>query len=652
MGAFKFAAEYKNTDMIRLQILRTILIVLLSSLFALPLLAQENGTLVFHETFDQFNSVGGCDGVWGGFSPSPSMKKDGPDPDNTGWTYYDPSYIYRASKCMQIGTRDAQEIQWAKTPAIPLTGDATIVFRAAAWNTESEVVKIKIDTSSGKLSQSDFTLQKGVFKEYTVVLTGVKQSAKIKFSCTKKDVNRFFLDDVAVYASEAPDPSPEKQSPELSFTPAALSVNLGEEFEVPVLSNPHGLTGITYNSSSEQVAKVDAASGDLAIVGAGTTTITAKFSGNDAYEAGSASYTLTVKKPDAGGEEKPGGGDPSEEEFLTSSETISLTKKVDPSQPIKGHAATLKFVKLPTATFPPAWNETTNLLHVYAQNTITVSSPLKITGIKIVYMKTTTANVEKLHPNVGKCKYAVPFEKKYLAVVWSGESNEVVFTHTGSSGVFHLLRIEVTFSAPALTVPAIATREGYTTFYSDKSFIMPVGLEGTAVGYDGRELVMDWAYPSGSVVPASTPLLLRGKQGESYPTSVVTENADTPPAGNLLVGTLTDETPVGEGKYYLLTYSTINGEEVLGFYLKSPDGSAFVNKAGKACLRLAPDVNPSALKGFTVVGVPTAVEGVISETATQDRPVYTLSGRPVTPSLVKSLPAGVYIRDGKKFIVR
>ena len=60
------------------------------------------------------------------------------------------------------------------------------------------------------------------------------------------------------------------------------------------LTNGYSLT-ISYSSSDEDVATVDE-DGEVTIKGAGETTITATFAGDKDYEAGSASYTLTVSK--------------------------------------------------------------------------------------------------------------------------------------------------------------------------------------------------------------------------------------------------------------------------------------------------------------------------------------------------------------------
>lgn len=83
----------------------------------------------------------------------------------------------------------------------------------------------------------------------------------------------------------------------LAFPKESYQVNLGEDFPSPELYNPNGLA-VTYASENAEVATVDA-SGNVTIVGAGTTTISATSEETDKYAAGSASYTLTVIDPNA-----------------------------------------------------------------------------------------------------------------------------------------------------------------------------------------------------------------------------------------------------------------------------------------------------------------------------------------------------------------
>ena len=90
----------------------------------------------------------------------------------------------------------------------------------------------------------------------------------------------------------------QKISAAISFPQQEYTVSTKEAFEAPKASTtPEGLT-LTYSSSDETVAKVDAKTGAVTILKIGETTISAEFAGNDIYNAVSGSYKLTVVKAD------------------------------------------------------------------------------------------------------------------------------------------------------------------------------------------------------------------------------------------------------------------------------------------------------------------------------------------------------------------
>ena len=91
----------------------------------------------------------------------------------------------------------------------------------------------------------------------------------------------------------------------ISFTDETkeYEVNIGETFTAPTATaDVEGLT-VTYSSSDEDVATVNASTGAVTIVAAGETTITASTAATDTYNAGSASYTITVIDPNVPGSE-------------------------------------------------------------------------------------------------------------------------------------------------------------------------------------------------------------------------------------------------------------------------------------------------------------------------------------------------------------
>lgn len=80
-----------------------------------------------------------------------------------------------------------------------------------------------------------------------------------------------------------------------------FSVNLGDEFnDEPTATLEPAAAGsasdITYSSSDESVATVDATTGDVTIVGRGTCGIIAKFAGNENYKPCEAFYYITITR--------------------------------------------------------------------------------------------------------------------------------------------------------------------------------------------------------------------------------------------------------------------------------------------------------------------------------------------------------------------
>ena len=101
-----------------------------------------------------------------------------------------------------------------------------------------------------------------------------------------------------LYLETFDDAVPQKKDPELAFSPSLLTVEAGETFTTPTLSNPHDLP-VSYSatSSPDGFATVDASTGALSLgEGKGRATITATFAGNDEYKDGQASYTIIVRQ--------------------------------------------------------------------------------------------------------------------------------------------------------------------------------------------------------------------------------------------------------------------------------------------------------------------------------------------------------------------
>lgn len=120
-------------------------------------------------------------------------------------------------------------------------------------------------------------------------------STSPRFACYSSTMKKAYL-----YVEKTDDLIGEKDDVIMSFQPDAITLELGMEFTAPTFkSTPSALT-VTYTSSNPEVAEVNEETGEVNILGLGETTITATFAGNEDYNEGSASYTLTVIEPVVG----------------------------------------------------------------------------------------------------------------------------------------------------------------------------------------------------------------------------------------------------------------------------------------------------------------------------------------------------------------
>lgn len=145
-----------------------------------------------------------------------------------------------------------------------------------------------LQASTDGTSYADVESYTSLSSTQTIKINSLGENVRyIKWIYTKKSSGNVALGNIklAVYSNLT--------DPELSFEKPEYTAVYGEEFTAPTLTNQYSVT-VTYSSSNEDVATVDATTGAVTLVGAGETTITATSEANETYEAGSASYKLTV----------------------------------------------------------------------------------------------------------------------------------------------------------------------------------------------------------------------------------------------------------------------------------------------------------------------------------------------------------------------
>ena len=200
------------------------------------------------------------------------------------------------------------------------------------------------------------------------------------------------------------------------------------------------------------------------------------------------------------------------------------------------------------------------------------------------------------------------------------------------------------------------TDAGFATYYTDKAFVMPENVQGgivTKANNETSQLTVSYNYQPGTVVPAKTPIVLKGEKGDY--TVNYTTSEETVPAGNMLYGadnvdadgmTFVEGTNV---KYYKLA---LGNDGKCGFYWGAADGAAFEYTANRAFLAIDITDASQAPEGFSLDGDggTTGIDGVMNGNDDSQK-IYAVTGVYAGKSLDK-LPKGIYIVGGKKVAVK
>lgn len=200
------------------------------------------------------------------------------------------------------------------------------------------------------------------------------------------------------------------------------------------------------------------------------------------------------------------------------------------------------------------------------------------------------------------------------------------------------------------------TDAGFATYYTDKAFVMPENVQGgivTKANNETSQLTVSYNYQPGTVVPAKTPIVLKGEKGDY--TVNYTTSEETAPAGNMLYGadnvdadgmTFVEGTNV---KYYKLA---LGNDGKCGFYWGAADGAAFEYTANRAFLAIDITDASQAPEGFSLDGDggTTGIDDVMNGNDNSQK-IYTVTGVYAGKSLDK-LPKGIYIVGGKKVAVK
>lgn len=419
-----------------------------------------------------------------------------------------------------------------------------------------------------------------------------------------------------------------KGAPSLSFPEKSYTVEMGDVFSTPKLEGlPEGVTP-EYTSSNKEVATVDATTGEVKIVGVGTTTITVTSPNTDIYEEAMVSYELTVK--------------------LATSKEVTFDYSLADCDDTNG-TVTLTYDK-GGSTYPPKWysdKSKGNGKRFYAKNKLTITAKNRIRNIQFVCVPADNDKIYDITTKNTKLSAGVYNDENNTWDLSGANEKVVTFESNLSSGHFRIQKIIVTTDVSVGTI-SIATPEGFGTYYNSNSYILPEGL--TAFGYkeantDGT-LVKTEEFTGGDVVPANAALVVKGNTGD-YECYATDQAAAKTLEGNLLKGVAKATTvEKAEGfKRYVLT--TVNN--VLGFY-QTKSGNIKM-PANRAYLELT-KAQAQAVSFFQLDGETTGIENATATTKEAPKAIYTLSGVRLKVTTTQGLPAGAYVVNGKVVIVK
>lgn len=504
---------------------------------------------------------------------------------------------------------------FSSTPTLK-AGEQTLSDKTITWSSDNDKVAT-VDAATG-------------------TVTGV--------AAGKANITAKFAGDDTYKTSKASYEIIVKGAPSLSFPQTSYTVEMGDVFSTPKLEGlPEGVTS-AYTSSNKEVATVDAATGEVKIVGVGTTTITVTSPETGIYEGTTTSYELNVKA----------GIYKVVFDFTTNNWNLPTSYVKDKASYTNEAGYTITFGKSGNGhRFNKSDTAEPIPFLIFGKKDATLSLPafpFAVSKIKIFGNANASGRVQQ---NIFVGEEAVSTETKSakedhvyeIADAYQAAGNIYTIKVTNDNNT-RISKIVVYAKNEILAGSInIATEEGYGTFYTDKNYVLPQGLTAfayTSVNGD-NSLNKSEEYVAGDIVPANTAVVVKGAKG-SYNYYNTEEAATKTIEKNLLKGVTTDtriEATSGVKRYIL----TRADDGILAFY-RTNTGNINV-KANRAYLEVP---TAMAVASFSLEGSATGINNVVTTAAKQG--IYTIFGVRLNATTTKELPAGIYIVDGKKVIVK
>ena len=539
-----------------------------------------------------------------------------------------------------------------------LTNPISITFYVTRQSTNTSSSTWTIQTSTNGSNWTDVKqvsatdMAQGTWKEVTADLSSYKNVyVRIYYHGSTAVRN---IDDVQLVYR------PLKQVPELSWRETTIEMNIGETREIPDFICPEGVARTNMMSSNNDVVTFDAVQNPdntytilLVAQAVGTATITGYTDETSEYEAGEASFTVTVVDPthvevtatylfeqnttpvnDYGsGVTVTGGandyigddGEPTYRTWISDKVTLETDGKYRWKTNAQGNPlpTDLRFHNQDKAGKPQSYMK------------FSVPSGSLITKIVM-----TGSDYSLWTVDCGS----------YSSGTWTGNNQEVTFAwpEGKTSGNIQVQTVTVNYTTPSTEEPVIwmsyssANNLDFTGKTDYTAFI--------ATSYRAEEGVV--GLTKIEKVPSGEGILIKSNDSSKAIKDIFKESdvATTEPITTQITQMLVGAPDGGsiepeEGDY--TNFVLAKREGVVGFYKVAQQGALAPNKAYLQ-IPTASLTGTSGANGisFAVEGEETAIQGVTTATTTDDA-WYTLQGvRVAQPT------RGLYIHNGKKVVVK
>lgn len=185
---------------------------------------------------------------------------------------------------------------------------------------------------------------------------------------------------------------------------------------------------------------------------------------------------------------------------------------------------------------------------------------------------------------------------------------------------------------PVNTLPVKVSAAGFATLYAPVALSIPTGVEVYTASFENGKVVLTSV--DNGVIPANKGVVVKATEG-TYNFEITTTEETI---SSDLIGNIATANVAAEQAAYILGSSTAG----VGFYkLNSTDRTI---KGGRAYYVAPTGEAPAFIFNGTTTGIE-AIEAALNDV---HAPIYDLSGRKVA----NAVKGGVYIKNGKKFIVK